>query len=165
MACIWRLGEKNISGLGGVLHGISTPNHCMVSPSIYIYIYIGTCFRMVERVQYYPWGIAYSMGVKNLLGVLSELERYWRDWPLWFSGNWKMTNDSNDVEAESVACDLESEGANVFVAGTVAIILLALSPYIYFVPRQGVVIEFFTFFDCLLSLWRHSLNSLVDVPR
>lgn len=61
-----------------------------------------------------------------------------------------MTNDSNDVEAESVACDLQSEGANVFVAGTVAIILLALSPYIYFVPRQGVV--FFTVFDCLLPL-------------
>ena len=42
MACIWRLGEKNISGLGGVLHGISTPNHCMVSPwylHLYIYIY------------------------------------------------------------------------------------------------------------------------------
>ena len=45
MACIWRLGEKNISGLGGVLHGISTPNHCMVSPwylhlSLYIYILV-----------------------------------------------------------------------------------------------------------------------------
>ena len=29
------------------------------------------------------------------------------------------------------------QGANVFVAGMVAIVLLALSPYIYYVPRQG----------------------------
>ncbi len=69
-----------------------------------------------------------------------------------------MTNDSNDVEAESVACDLESEGANVFVAGTVAIILLALSPYIYFVPRQEVAAGCLTFFPLVAS----SLTTLFE---
>ena len=104
-------------------------------------------------------GIASSMGVKNQLGFLIALLQVpvrFLEWFKWFCKIQRFAlldvtqmRGSLPVDVLKFLCCLWGhsgiptanwcQGSNVFVAGMVAIVLLVLSPYIYYVPRWGFV--------------------------